>query len=202
MTRELLPYGERAVLLQCPDLADAQAVRAELEHRQWPEIDELVAGAQTVLIRLRSPLSPSRRAELAGLDAPVHDPAATDPVTLEVTYDGADLDEVADRLGVSSQQVVQAHTGQLWTVAFCGFAPGFGYLSGESDVLRVPRRRTPRTRVPAGAVGLADHWSGIYPRSGPGGWQLIGRTDTRLWDLERESPALLSPGAVVRFRAR
>ena len=93
-----------------------------------------------------------------------------------VRYDGADLTEVAELVGLTTDEVIAAHTGQAWTVGFCGFAPGFGYLHGENADLRVPRRAHPRTSVPAGAVGLADVWSGIYPRQGPGGWQLIGRT--------------------------
>ena len=201
MSRRLLSYGERAVLLECGDLADTQAVRAALADEPWPEIAEVVTGAETVLLRLRTPLSPRRRRELVALEAPALDPAATEPVTIDVSYDGADLDEVADRLNLSAAEVVASHTGQRWTVAFCGFAPGFGYLAGETDRLTVPRRDNPRTAVPAGAVGLAGPWSGIYPRSGPGGWQLIGHTDAALWDLDRDPPGLLQPGTVVRFRS-
>ena len=114
----------------------------------------------------------------------------------------ADLAEVATLTGLSADEVVAAHTGQLWTVAFCGFAPGFGYLIGQDRRLSVPRRSSPRPSVPAGSVGLADQWSGIYPRSAPGGWQLIGTTDTETWNLDREQPALLRPGVRVRFEAR
>ena len=110
--------------------------------------------------------------------------------------------DVGALTGLGADGVVEAHTGQTWTVGFCGFAPGFGYLAGEDERLRVPRRRTPRTRVPAGAVGLAGTLSGVYPRSGPGGWQLIGRTPTPLWDLDADPPALLQPGTRVRFEAR
>ncbi len=108
---------------------------------------------------------------------------------------------MAARTGLTEAEVVAAHTGQTWTVAFCGFAPGFGYLVGVDDRLRVPRRAQPRTSVPAGAVGLADAFAGIYPRSGPGGWQLLGRTEAVLWDLDRDPPALLRPGVRVRFAA-
>jgi KipI family sensor histidine kinase inhibitor len=198
--RRVLPYGERAVLLECADLADTRAVHAALGPDRWPEIEEVVAGAETLLLRLGAPLDHRRRQELATLEAPAVDPGDAAPITIDVHYDGEDLDEVADRLGLSPAEVVAAHTGQLWTVAFCGFAPGFGYLHGEHDRLRVPRRPHPRTSVPAGAVGLADRWSGIYPRSGPGGWQLIGHTDADLWDLRRDPPGLLQPGVVVRFR--
>lgn len=199
MTRHVRPYGESAVLLDCADLADTQAVRAALERDPWTEIEEVVAGAETLLLRLSSPLSDRRRRELVQLSAPPLDPTAGDPVTIEVDYSGVDLHEVAEHLGMSPDDVIAHHVGQVWTVAFCGFAPGFAYLHSETDRLTVPRRETPRKTVPTGAVGLADRWSGIYPRSGPGGWQLIGTTAETLWDLERDPPALLQPGATVRF---
>jgi biotin-dependent carboxylase-like uncharacterized protein len=97
--------------------------------------------------------------------------------------------------------VVAAHTGQIWTVAFGGFAPGFGYMVGENQVLEVPRRSSPRTAVPAGSVALAGNYSAVYPRKSPGGWQLIGRTAAHMWDLGREQPALAAPGDRVQFRA-
>jgi KipI family sensor histidine kinase inhibitor len=84
-------------------------------------------------------------------------------------------------------------------VAFGGFAPGFAYLTGGDSRLRVPRRSEPRTTVPAGSVALAGEYSAVYPRSSPGGWQLIGRTDAAIWDLEHDPPALLRPGTWVRF---
>jgi len=96
--------------------------------------------------------------------------------------------------------VIAAITAAELTVAFGGFAPGFGYLTGLPKQLHVPRRATPRTRVPAGAVGLAGEFAGVYPRPSPGGWQLVGRTDVVLFDPNREPPALLSPGTRVRFR--
>jgi KipI family sensor histidine kinase inhibitor len=122
-------------------------------------------------------------------------------ITIPVHYDGDDLDRVAELTGRSADEVIMTHTGQLWTVAFCGFAPGFGYLVGEHDRLAVPRRPEPRTRVPAGSVALADAYCGIYPRATPGGWQLIGRTEVTIWDLDHDPPALLRPGARVRFEA-
>ncbi len=199
MSRRLLPYGERALLLSCADFDDTQAVRAALAAERWPEIEEVVVGAETLLLRLRSALSSRRRHQLEHLAPPAVDPTASDPITIEVDYSGEDLAEVAERLDMSSEDVVAAHSEQTWTVAFCGFAPGFAYLHGQNERLTVPRRETPRTQVPSGAVGLADRWSGIYPRSGPGGWQLIGTTSATLWDLHRDPPALLQPGATVRF---
>ena len=95
--------------------------------------------------------------------------------------------------------MVAAHTAATWIVAFCGFAPGFGYLVGDDPRLRVPRRAESRTRVPAGSVALADGFTGIYPRSSPGGWQLLGRTDVAVWNLDRDPPGLLRPGTRVKF---
>ena len=103
-------------------------------------------------------------------------------VELPVRYDGEDLDDVAGLLGCSPQEVVARHTGTAWTVAFCGFAPGFGYLTADDGGWDVPRRETPRTRVPAGSVALAGPFSGVYPRASPGGWQLLGTTSVRVLD--------------------
>ena len=114
-------------------------------------------------------------------------------------YDGPDLDEVGRLTGLGTTGVVAAHTGTAWMVAFGGFAPGFAYLTGGDGRLRVPRRDRPRPSVPAGAVGLAGEFSGVYPRASPGGWQLLGTTDAVLWAVDRDPPALLSPGTTVRF---
>jgi len=118
-----------------------------------------------------------------------------------VTYDGADLEDVAHLLRCDVAELVRRHTAEEWTVAFCGFAPGFGYLTSASQSWDVPRRPSPRTRVPAGAVALAGEFSGIYPRESPGGWQLLGRTELVPFDLSREPAALLRPGVRVRFVA-
>jgi biotin-dependent carboxylase-like uncharacterized protein len=120
-------------------------------------------------------------------------------VEVGVCYDGEDLAEVARLCRLDAAEVVRAHTAAPWTVAFTGFAPGFAYLSGGDPRLDVPRRAEPRTRIPAGSVGLAGPFSGVYPRVSPGGWQLIGRTGLAMWDLARDEPALLAPGMRVRF---
>jgi KipI family sensor histidine kinase inhibitor len=200
MTRRLLDYGAHAVLLECADFAEARALRPAVED-QFDQVSEIVPGARTLLLRLRAPLTGSERQRLLVLPAPDQPVDDHGGVSIEVDYSGEDLAEVAERTGLDPDAVIAAHTGQVWTVAFCGFAPGFGYLVGENYRLRVPRRDRPRTSVPAGAVGLADTFSGIYPRPGPGGWQLIGRTDAVLWDLDRDPPALLRPGVQVRFTA-
>ena len=199
MTRRLLPYGPGAVLLECEDLDEALGLLPVVS--RLAAVAEVVPGARTLLLRLAAPLTEADRRELLIMDRVAVEQVDTEPVTLEVEYDGEDLVEVARLTGLTPDEVVAAHTGQVWTVGFCGFAPGFGYLYGEDPRLKVPRRATPRTTVPAGAVGLADHWSGVYPRSGPGGWQLIGRTAANLWQLDRDPPALLQPGRQVQFVA-
>jgi KipI family sensor histidine kinase inhibitor len=197
MTRRLLDYGSAAVLLECADLDEAIGLLPAV--RRHPKIIEAIPGARTLLLRLAEPLTETDRHRLLSL--PTASPArlATAPIVIEVDYSGPDLDSVARQLGCTATDVIGLHAGQLWTVGFCGFAPGFAYLRGEHDRLRVPRLDSPRTSVPPGAVGLADQWSGIYPRSGPGGWQLIGRTAATLWDLDHDPPALLRPGHRVRF---
>ena len=121
------------------------------------------------------------------------------PLEVVVRYDGVDLEEVAGLLGLTVEEVIAAHTGELWTSAFIGFAPGFAYLRGERGLLDVPRRAAPRAAVPAGSVALAAGYCGVYPRESPGGWHLIGRTTAVLWNAESPQPALLPPGTRVRF---
>ena len=199
MSRRLLDYGSAAVLLECADLDEAISLLAPV--RKHPKIIEVIPGARTLLLRLRAPLTETDRYNLLSLTATPPAIHVAAPIVIKVDYSGPDLDTVARHLGCTAEDVVALHTGQLWTVGFCGFAPGFAYLRGEHDRLRAPRLDSPRTTVPAGAVGLADQWSGIYPRSGPGGWQLIGRTDATLWNLDHDPPALLQPGGRVRFVA-
>jgi KipI family sensor histidine kinase inhibitor len=162
----------------------------------------VVPATRTVLLTLDRAVTGPQQVAAALLsrtlaDAP--DPAAGRLVELPTRYDGPDLAEVAALTGLTEAEVVRRHAASGWTVAFCGFAPGFAYLTGGDPALRVPRRATPRTAVPAGSVGLADGFSGAYPRRMPGGWQLVGRTDAVLWDLDRDPPALLPPGTRVRF---
>jgi KipI family sensor histidine kinase inhibitor len=201
----VLDYGDHALLLQFGGTAEVMAWTDALREADLPGVVDLVPAAQTVLIKLKGPRyqQPTRQ-RLAGLTvepaSAAGAPEAPD-VVLDVVYDGADLDEVASLTGLDVADVVAAHTGAMWRVAFGGFAPGFAYLVGGDPRLEVPRRDEPRTKVPAGSVGLAGEFSGVYPRESPGGWQLIGRTDAQLWDILRPDPALLTPGAWVQFRA-
>jgi KipI family sensor histidine kinase inhibitor len=171
-----------------------------LAGQQRPEISEIVPGARTLLLRLQAPLPTDLARTMIGIDVAPVDRTVTDMITIDVRYDGPDLEPLADQLGIDVEQLIAHHTGQPWTVAFCGFSPGFGYLAPTERPLPVPRHTSPRTRVPAGSVALADQWSAIYPSDSPGGWQLIGSTDVRLFDVAADPPALLRPGSQVRFR--
>ncbi|UFN44345.1 5-oxoprolinase subunit PxpB [Nocardioides okcheonensis] len=198
----LLPYGDRAVLVELGSTQEAVDYAVALRGRDAPVVGEVVPAARTVLVVADEGAALADLRALLADVAPASggDAAAEQPVVeVPVTYDGEDLADVARLTGLSEREVVAAHTGQEWRVAFGGFAPGFGYLIGQDERLHVPRRGESRTRVPAGAVGLAGEYSGIYPRSSPGGWQLIGRTDVPLWDLDRDPAALLAPGVRVRF---
>jgi len=214
-------FGERAVLVEVNGLDEARHLYSALRHARetpaaassaapWRDIVDLVPAARSVLViadtasraaRLHTALV-AGTADLTGLLAEPPPPTSAEaapPVTIPVHYDGPDLAEVASHTGLTPAEVVAAHTGMPWQVAFGGFAPGFAYLVGGDPRLRVPRRPQPRTTVPAGSVALAGEFSGIYPRSSPGGWQLIGRTDVVLWDPDRTPPAALQPGQHVRF---
>ena len=198
----LLPMGDRAVLVDCADSAVAAAVTAALSGNPVTGQRDLVPGAASVLVITDAEVEVEAMARhLAAAELTSTAPAAVRDVTIDVVYDGEDLAEVAELTGLGIDGVIAAHTGTPWRVAFTGFAPGFGYLTGGDARLRVPRRGTPRAQVPAGSVGLAGGYSGVYPRASPGGWQLIGRTPAVLWDLHRDPPALLQPGTVVHFRA-
>ncbi|WP_080795514.1 carboxyltransferase domain-containing protein [Corynebacterium pacaense] len=204
---QLRAVGSDAVLLDCGDLDSALEVLAALTVARQDgrlEVAELVPAAETVMIRggeARDPraLSDKLPEVLAKGERVSSGAADTAATVVPVLYDGGDLAEVAGLLNMSIDQVIARHTGTDYTVAFTGFAPGFAYLSGGDPALNVPRRSTPRPRIDAGSVGLAGSFSGVYPRRSPGGWQLIGRTTSAMWDLSREQPALLTPGSKVRF---
>lgn len=195
------PVGTTAVLAELAGLHDVLALQSLLVERPLPGQVDVLAAAETVLVTAESAPAARRIAGLLlKLDLSVGVRAAGKLVTIETVYDGGDLAEVGQLTGLGAEGVVAAHRGQVWTVAFGGFAPGFTYLVGENQQLDVPRRDSPRTVVPAGSVALAGNYSAVYPRQSPGGWQLIGRTAARLWDLGREQPALLAPGDRVQFR--
>ena len=200
----ILPMGDRAVLLEVDSLEAAIGLHRRLEAARIPWVLDLVPAARTVLVRV-DPAHLALGAARAWITAATTDAASASSVTprlveLEVAYDGADLDETAAMLGVSADELVRRHAAAEWTVAFTGFAPGFGYLVSPDWPFDVPRLPSPRTRVPRGAVGLAGEFTGAYPRETPGGWRLIGTTAASMFDADAASPALLAPGTRVRFR--
>src|SRR5882757_11511153 len=200
-------YGDQALLLEFESTAEVLTWADALHEADLLGVLDIVPASRTVLVKLAGPryLAPTRQrlgklrvtAEALSEAATPHD--GRPDIEIDVVYDGADLDEVARLTGMTTEQVIAAHTGTLWQVGFGGFAPGFAYLVGGNGVaerLNVPRQSEPRTRVPAGSVALAGEFSAIYPRESPGGWQLIGSTsvDTAaLWDIDRDPPALLRP---------
>ena len=200
-------YGDQALLLEFNSTAEVLAWTDTLHTAALPGVLDIVPASRTILVKLAAPryqIPTAQRLSKLHLVASGPSAASTSAqpdVTIDVVYDGMDLDEVAKLTGLAPDDVVAAHTGSLWRVAFGGFTPGFAYLVGGDERLQVPRRSEPRTRVPAGSVALAGEFGGVYPRETPGGWQLIGRTDATLWDIERAQPALLTPGMCVQFRA-
>ncbi|MBT8160534.1 5-oxoprolinase subunit PxpB [Arthrobacter sp. GN70] len=205
-SRVLLPCGDSAFLVELPELSAVVAYYRGLTgfpgDMSIPQgIIDVVPAARTVLVTfdpgLITPAEVRDWLETAQPAAAVV--GSGREVRIEVTYGGPDLAETAQYLGLSEAELVRLHTASEWTAAFSGFAPGFVYLVTTHEGLRVPRRNTPRTAVPAGSVGLAGEFSGIYPRSSPGGWQLIGSTTAALWDASKAHPALIRPGDTVRF---
>jgi KipI family sensor histidine kinase inhibitor len=198
----IVEVGEAALLVECDDGAEVEAWRVELwRRRDGGELTavEIVSGARTVLVDgVPDPAATARL--MAGWPPPAA--AGTTPgplVEIPVRYDGDDLPWVASHWGVSIADAIDRIAGVELRVAFGGFAPGFAYLAGLPDAWAVPRLPSPRPRVPAGAVGLAGPYAGIYPTASPGGWRLVGRTGAVLFDVDRDPPALLAPGVRVRL---
>ena len=196
-----LPVRDDAVLIELDDLDSTLALFDSLSSDPIPGTGELIPGARTLLVFYRpsavTPAAIARAARSRDLGSRVA--GEGNLIEIPVRYDGEDLAEVAALLGVTAAEVVAMHTGQDYAVGFTGFAPGFAYLTGGHPALNVPRRTSPRTRIPAGSVALAGTFSGVYPRESPGGWQLIGTTESLMWDLGRERAALMLPGDRVRF---
>lgn len=197
---DLRPAGDCGAML---DLADnAAAVRVARALSESGLFVDVVPGHRTVLVTWeQEPPHDDLRALASAALATPDERTPTRTIEIPVRYDGPDLDDVAQLCGLSVAEVVARHLAADYTVAFLGFAPGFGYLLGGDPQLNVPRLATPRTRVPAGAVAIAGPYSGVYPRDSPGGWRLIGATKATLFDATRTPPALLAPGDAVRFVA-
>jgi KipI family sensor histidine kinase inhibitor len=201
----ILRAGARAILVELDDLTQVQALHAALVERReagdLPAVVEIVPAARTIL--LDGVADPA--AIVAAVDAcpltPVASSAPAEVVEIPVVYDGEDLPWVAEQWGTSVAEAVELHCGAVLRAAFCGFAPGFAYLVGLPERCHLPRRPRPRPEVPAGAVAVAGEFTGVYPRPSPGGWHVIGRTTRAMWDPSRARPALVVPGAGVRFLA-
>jgi KipI family sensor histidine kinase inhibitor len=204
----LVPVGPRALLAEVGDALSAAALAswagASLAGSDVV-VDEVVPGAATVLFdgvpdvgALRALLaSAPDDLSVRGLGA-----GAGELVEVDVRFDGEDLAFVAQHWDTDVDGVVARLVAAELVSAFCGFAPGFAYLAGLSADPAVPRLATPRPRLVAGSVALADRWCGVYPSASPGGWRVVGHTDAVLWDVDRDPPALLAPGTRVRFVAR
>ena len=197
---KVLPYGPGGWLVETGE-DDVAGYAAAVRRAGRRAIAEVVPGARTVLVRLDDP---ARTAEIGTwltslAPQPVEVASDTAVVEVPVVYDGEDLDEVALAGGLTPAEVIDRHSAAAYRCAFVGFAPGFAYLTGLHRSLHLPRRATPRTRVPAGAVAIAAGYTAVYPSESPGGWHLIGRTDVVMWDPGRDSPAAIRPGDTVRF---
>ncbi|AHH94169.1 allophanate hydrolase subunit 1 [Kutzneria viridogrisea] len=197
----ILRCGRRAALVEVDALEQVLGLHACLSEDPPPGLVQLIPASRTLLVEY----DPGRigfdqlATELRGREAGTQVLAAERELVVPVSYDGADLAEVAELTGLTEDEVVARHLAGRYRVAFCGFAPGFGYLDGLDPALHVPRRSTPRVRIPAGSVALAGDYTAVYPRESPGGWQLIGRTELELWDLANYPPTALTPGTAVRF---
>ena len=195
------PVGDRAILVELPGMDAVLSLRAFLTNQPEEGQLDVVAAESTVLITAASTAAAARiarKVRAAELSTPQGRDDAV--VVIDTVYDGEDLGDAAASAGMTPEALVSMHSQQLWTAAFGGFAPGFAYLVSAVAQPPIPRRKSPRTSVPAGTVAMAGRYSAVYPGASPGGWQLIGRTAARLWDPARESPALISPGNRVQFR--
>ncbi len=196
-----LPVSLTTILVELADLDQTLALFASLEADPVAGVEETVPAARTLMIRFRPEkiTAEALAAQIATRDLSAKIAPSDNLVEIPVRYDGEDLADVAQLTGLSIAEVIRRHTESEFTVAFCGFAPGFGYLVGGDPALHVPRRQSPRTRIPMGSVALAGAFSGVYPQNSPGGWQILGTTPSKMWDIERDPGALFQPGYRVRF---
>jgi KipI family sensor histidine kinase inhibitor len=194
----LLPSGDHALLVELAHLDEVLGYYAALSADPPAGVVDIVPAARTVLVTIDGTDLDSLARTLRTVKPLDGTSTAGDLIEIPVVYDGEDLADLAALLGCEVAELIERHTADEWTVAFCGFAPGFGYLTGKGD-WDIPRRKSPRTKVPAGSVALAGEFSGVYPRESPGGWQLLGRTALKIFDQDRDPAALFHPGRRVRF---
>ncbi len=186
--------------------SDAQALAERLRSDdQWTEV---VAGIDSVVVRF-DPLAldaDTARQSIEDCMGEIGEPlaVATGVLEIPVVYGdefGPDLDELCEQTGMTKDEFIDLHTGRDYPVDMIGFTPGFAFVGGLDDRLRVPRREEPRQRVAAGSVGIADGRTGLYGIASPGGWTLVGRTPLRLFDPDAADPFLIRAGMRVRFKA-
>jgi KipI family sensor histidine kinase inhibitor len=199
-----LPIGPRSFLVELADLGQTLALFDALQADPVPGVAEIIPAARTLMIRTAPGVAADAalaRAIAARTPAPGTPAPARqgEMIELPMTYDGADLADVAHHMNLTVAEVITAHQAATWQVAFCGFAPGFAYMTCDDPRFDLPRRASPRTRIPAGSVALGGQFCGIYPQETPGGWQLIGRTSVPMWDMTRDPAAVLRPGTRCRF---
>ncbi|WP_026416910.1 5-oxoprolinase subunit PxpB [Actinomadura oligospora] len=193
--------GDGGLLVETADLDDAHRLHRALRDAAFPGVTDIVPGERTVLLVAEPDACDLDRlaARVATLEATAAEAEDAPPVEIPVRYDGEDLGEVAELTGLSVREVVERHAATEYSVAYLGFSPGFGYLTGLDEALRVSRRASPRTSVPTGSVAIAGPYTAVYPSPSPGGWRLLGHTDLTMWDVQRDPPSLLRPGLRVRF---
>jgi len=208
------PMGDRSLLVElgekiAPDVnRRVQELMLKLQQARLPGVREFAPGYRSLLVVFDPlTLSPSelkaRITDVAGRPGSAGLPQAkllTVPVFYGGEY-GPDLEEVARHLGISTDEVIRLHTETMYRVYMIGFTPGYPYMGELPAALAVPRRSTPRTRVPKGSVGIAQRQTGIYSVESPGGWQIIGWTPIELFDPTRQLPSLLEMGDRVKFEA-
>lgn len=194
--------GSNGLLIELPDLDATVALFETIAGAAFDGIEEVIPGARTLLVQFNSLVVSNDELVrlIGGLESGRRAQSSGQLIEIPVVYDGEDLEFVAAHLGWSVDQLISRHRAATFTVAFTGFAPGFAYMTCDDPQLDVPRRESPRVRIPAGSVAVAGPFCGVYPTDSPGGWQLLGTTPSTMWDLTRERAALLAPGDRVRFR--
>ena len=196
----ILPCGPAAVMIEVDDTEHAAQLAAHLRNAALEGVIDMVPAARTVLVcaATTGDLAAVLRAVTAFVpgERPLVDGIAVEVPTV---YDGDDLAEVAEAVGLSIPQLIDLHSSNEYRAAFCGFVPGFAYLTGLPQILRLARRQNPRARVPGGSVAIGADFTGVYPSASPGGWHLLGRATVAMWDSARERPAFIEPGDRVRF---
>ncbi len=207
----LKPFGVAALLIELAEHPDAQlpqriaGLGARIRQAFGMAVTDLVAGWTSLLVHY-DPLQLTLAELQAGLAPLLADWPGASGGQLEgrlhevpTLYAGPDLAEVAQRCGLSEDDVIARHSGRDYQVGAIGFMPGFAFLGELDERLALPRRSTPRTSVPAGSLAIAERQTAVYPQASPGGWNLIGRCLWRVFDARAEPPCLLAPGDRVRF---